>query len=67
MICVINTAFYRPNFTNGTVAFNNHRKNDVEKRKITELEDEIRYKDGVIVELLQEHMTILGENKWVVG
>ncbi len=70
---ILPTQFYKWQknfFENGTAAFNQPHKKDSEKRKITELEDKIRYKDGVIVELLQEHMTlkkILGKNKRSVG
>ena len=51
-------------FENGANAFKSTKTKTSDKRKIADLEEKIRYKDGVIVELLQDHITLkknLGE------
>ena len=51
-------------FENGANAFKSPKKKNSDKQKIADLEEKIRYKDGVIVELLQDHITLkkrLGE------
>ena len=51
-------------FENGANAFKKPKNNNAEKQKIAKLEEKIRYKDGVIIELLEDHITLkknLGE------
>ena len=51
-------------FENGANAFKSTKATTSDKRKIADLEDKIRYKDGVIIELLEDHITLkksLGE------
>ena len=51
-------------FENGANAFKKPKNNNGEKQKIAKLEEKIRYKDGVIIELLEDHITLkknLGE------
>ena len=52
-------------FENGAAAFNKDTKKVKSEKRIKELEDKLKYKDGVIIELLEDHITLkknLGEN-----
>ena len=62
------TIFYRWQkefFENGAAAFAKEGKTDRKERRIEELEAKLKHKNGVIVELLEEHMILkknLGES-----
>jgi transposase len=45
-------------FENGAAAFKKERKNDKSTKLIKELEAQVKHKDGVIIELLEDHITL---------